>query len=49
MYRRVKARIKGYFNGIAYVTIDDEGNIDTVDDIEDINDTENCEIIEIIY
>jgi hypothetical protein len=49
MTRKIKAHLKGYFKGIATVTINNDGTIDEVLDIEDIEDVEDCEVIDEIY
>ena len=43
MRRKVKAKIKGNFSGIAIVILDSNGNIEEVDEVDD------CEVIEEIY
>ena len=49
MKRKVRAKIKGSFSGIAIVTLDSSGNIEEIDEIIEVDDTDDCEVTEVIY
>lgn len=43
--KKIKAKIKGSFTGIAYVWVDDSGMITEVEEVEEVEDTDDCEVI----
>jgi len=49
MRRKIKAKIKGNFKGVAIVILDDSGNIEEVDEVLDIDEVDDCEVINEIY
>jgi len=49
MRRKVKAKIKGNFSGIAIVILDSNGNIEEVDEVLEFDEVDDCEVIEEIY
>jgi len=49
MKRKVKAKIKGSFSGIAIVILDNSGNIEEVEEVIEVDDTDDCEVTEVIY
>ena len=49
MRRKVKAKIKGNFSGIAIVILDNNSNIEEVDEVLEVDEVDDCEVIEEIY
>ena len=46
--KKIKAKIKGTFTGVAYVWVDDSGMITEVEEVE-VEDIENADDCEVIY